>query len=84
MDLSKIKIEDFASDISSGNIIKSEANLKFSNFSTDEMINMLLNLIQREKFRIQHANISRNSDNNLLNGRFHIVHLSVAQNIEED
>jgi hypothetical protein len=84
MDLSKIKIEDFDSDISSGNIIKSEANLKFSNFSTDEMINMLLNLIQREKFRIQHANISRNSDNNLLNGRFHIVHLSVAQNIEED
>lgn len=84
MDLSKIKIEDFATDISSGNIVKSEANLKFSNFSTDEMINMLLNLIQREKFRIQHVNISRNSDNNLLNGRFHIVHLSVTQNIEED
>jgi predicted XRE-type DNA-binding protein len=84
MDLSKIRIDDFASDISSGNIIKSEANLKFSNFSTDEMINMLLNLIQREKFRIQHVNISRNNDNNLLNGRFHIVHLSIAQNVEED
>ncbi len=84
MDLSKIKIDDFASDISSGNIVKSESNLNFSNFSTDEMVNMLLNLIQREKFRIQHVNISRNSDNNLLNGRFQIVHLSVAQNIEED
>lgn len=84
MDLSKIKIEEFSSDISAGNIVKSEASLKFSNLSTDEMVNMLTNLIQREKFRIQNVDIIRNNDNNLLNGQFRIVHLSLAQNIEED
>lgn len=84
MDLSKIRIEEFNSDISSGNIVKAEASLKFSNLSTDEMINMLVNLIQREKFRIQNVEIIRNNDNNLLNGQFRIVHLSLAQNIEED
>ncbi len=84
IDLSKIRIENFSSDINGENIVRAQGDLVFSNFSTDEMVNTLINLIQREKFRIQYVNINRNNENNLLNGNFRIVHLSLAQNIEED
>ena len=84
MDLSKIKIDNYVGELASTGVMKSEADFKFTNISTDELMNIFINMIQREKFRIQSMSITRNSDTNLLNGEFHAVHLGNNQNIEEE
>ena len=85
VDLSKIQVGEFASDPISGTILKSEATFSFTNFSTDELMNTFTVMIQREKFRIQSVNITRNADTELLQGNFHAIHYSaVSQNAESE
>jgi hypothetical protein len=84
VDLSKITVSDYTGELVSGNIQRSEANFKFSNLSTDELMNIFSSMIQREKFRIQSVDIQRNNETNLLHGNFRAVHLGNAQNLEEE
>lgn len=84
IDLSKIQVSNYEGTMTSGTIMRSEADFQFSNVSTDELMNIFTALIQREKFRIQSVNISRNADTNLLKGQFHAIHLGNAQNVEEE
>jgi hypothetical protein len=85
VDLSKIQVGDFTSDPINAAVLKSEATFNFSNFSTDELMNTLTIMIQREKFRIQTVSISRNSETELLQGNFHAIHYSaVSQNAESE
>ena len=84
IDLSKIQINNYNGELISSGIMKSEADFKFTNISTDELMNIFINMIQREKFKIQNVMIIRNADTNLLNGEFHAVHLGNSQNIEEE
>ena len=84
VDLSKIKVSNYNGELVSGNIQRSEADFKFSNLSTDELMNVFSNMIQREKFRIQSLDIVRNSETNLLQGKFHAIHFGNAQNLEEE
>ncbi len=84
VDLSKIQISNYTGQLSSGSIMKAEADFKFSNLSTDELMNIFSNMIQREKFRIQSVDIVRNSDTNLLQGKFHALHYGNSQNPEEE
>lgn len=77
IDLSKIKVSNYQGE-ASGTIMRSEADFSFANVSTDELMNIFTNMIQREKFRIQSVVIDRNAETNLLKGQFHAVHLSNA------
>ena len=78
VDLGKIQVGEFASDPLSPTMLKSEATFSFTNFSTDELMNTLTILIQREKFRIQSVTINRNSETELLVGKFHAIHYSAV------
>lgn len=84
IDLSKIKVSDYTGELVSGTIQRSEADFKFSNLSTDELMNIFSNMIQREKFRIQSVDIVRNNETNMLQGKFRAVHFGNAQNLEEE
>ncbi len=76
IDLSKIQVKDFKSEQISSELNRSEGKVSFNNLTTDELMNLLTNLIQIEKFKISSINISRNSTTNLLQGYFEAIHLA--------
>ncbi len=85
VDLSKIQVADFNSELISSAVNKAEANFSFTNLSTDELMNLFTAMIQREKFRVSSVNIKKNPDTNLLQGQFHAIHYSsVSANAEEE
>lgn len=85
VDTSKVRVSNFASDAISSNVYRSEADVQFNGFSTDELVNLFTGLIQREKFRISSVDITRNPESNLLTGQFHAVHFSaLSPNVEEE
>lgn len=84
VDLSKIQVSNYTGEMTSGTIMRSEADFAFTNLSTDELMNIFSNMIQREKFRIQSVDITRNAETNLLKGQFHAIHFSNAQPTAED
>lgn len=84
IELSKIQVKNYNGEMISPVVMKSEADFAFSNVTTDELMNTFVNMIQREKFRIQSVDIKRNNDTGLLQGQFHAIHFSNAQNTEEE
>lgn len=78
IDLSKIQVRDFSSTMISGGVMQSEADFSFTNLSTDELMNLFTNMIQREKFRFQEVSIKRNAESNFLEGQFHAIHFSTV------
>lgn len=84
IDLSKIQVNNFLSEMSTETFLKTEADINFSSLSTDELMNLFTAMLQREKFRIQSVDIKRNPDNNLLQGQFHAVHLSSVSGTSEE
>ncbi|WP_408097030.1 hypothetical protein ACJVC5_18500 [Peredibacter sp. HCB2-198] len=84
IELSKIQVKNYNGEMISSVVMKSEADFAFSNITTDELMNVFVNMIQREKFRIQSVDIKRNNDTGLLQGQFHAIHFSNAQNTEEE
>ncbi len=84
VDLSKIQVSNYQGGMSSGTIMRSEADFQFMNLTTDELMNIFTVLVQREKFRIQSVDIGRNPDTNLLKGQFHALHFSNSQTTPEE
>lgn len=84
LDLSKIQVSNFVSELISDGIMRSEADFSFTNISTDELMNLFSAMITREKFKIQSVEIVRNADTNLLQGQFHAIHLSDISALEEE
>ena len=84
IELSKIQVKNYNGEMISSVVMKSEADFAFSNVTTEELMNTFVNMIQREKFRIQSVDIKRNNDTGLLQGQFHAIHFSNAQNTEEE
>jgi hypothetical protein len=84
IDLSKIQVKNYEGNMTSETIMRSEADFQFNNISTDELVNIFTTMIQREKFRVESLEITRNADTNLLQGTFHAIHLSNAQPSEEE
>jgi hypothetical protein len=82
IDLTKIQVSNFSSTSITTNIMRSEADFAFNNVSTDELMNIFTNMIQRDKFRIESVSIQRNPDSNMLQGQFHAVHFSSFTNQE--
>ncbi len=76
VDLSKIQVSNFNSNQLSTTLLKAEADFNFNNVSTDELMNIIMAMISREKFRISSINIKRNADTNMLQGQFHAIHFS--------
>jgi hypothetical protein len=76
VDLSKIQVSDFSSDTISSNVLKSEAKFAFTNVPTDELVNIISAMMQREKFRVSSIEVKRNNDSNLLGGSFQAIHYS--------
>jgi hypothetical protein len=63
--------------------MKSDAKFSFNNVSTDELMNILMTMISREKFRISQIEIKRNSDTNMLQGNFQAIHYSSFSSNDE-
>jgi len=85
VDISKVQVSNYNGEMLGTSIMRSEADFAFNNFSTDELMNVFTSMIQREKFKIQSVDITRNAESNLLKGQFHAIHFSNAQtNAEED
>lgn len=84
IELSKIQVSNYNGEMISTLVMKSEADFAFSNLSTDELMNIFVNMIQREKFRVQSVDIKRNGDTGLLQGQFHAIHFSNAQTTDEE
>lgn len=84
VDLSKIQVSNFSTEMISSLISKAEADFAFTNASTDELMNILTALIQREKFRVQSVEIKKNIESNLLSGEFRAVHFSAVSTDEEE
>lgn len=82
MDLSKIQVSNYANEMISDTIMRAEADFAFNNVSTDELMNIFTSMITREKFRIQSVDIKRNAESNLLQGQFHAIHFSNAEEVE--
>lgn len=83
IDLSKIQVSNFSSTSITSNIMRSESDFAFNNVSTDELMNIFSNMIQKDKFRIESVSIQRNPDSGLLQGQFHAVHFSSFSNQED-
>lgn len=84
IDLSKIQVNNYEGNMASGTIMRAEADFQFSNMSTDELMNVFTAMIQREKFRIQSVDITRNNDTNMLKGQFHAIHFGNASALPEE
>lgn len=80
IDLSKIQVNNYEGNLTSGTIMRSEADFQFTNLSTDELVNIFTAMITREKFRVQSVSITRNNDTNMLKGQFHAIHFGNAAN----
>jgi hypothetical protein len=76
VDLSKIQVNNFESVTISSHVVKAEADFAFNNVTTDELVNVFTTMISREKFRVSEVEIKRNSDTNMLQGKFHALHYS--------
>jgi hypothetical protein len=83
-DLSKIQVSNYNGEMVSGTIMRAEADFRFTNLSTDELMNIFTAMIQREKFKIDSVTIKRNAESNLLNGEFHAIHFGNARSVEEE
>lgn len=84
VDTAKVNVSNFSSSSISSNVMRSEADVAFSNLTTDELVNLFTSLIQREKFRIESVDIRRSADTNLLTGQFHAIHFSLISAAEEE
>ena len=84
VDLSKIQVNQFSSSMVSSLVMRSEADFAFSSVTTDELMNIFIGMIQRERFRVESVNIERNAETNTLQGQFHAIHFSQVTNAEEE
>lgn len=84
IDLSKVQVSNYKGELFGATVFKSEADFKFQNLSTDELVNVFSTMIQKEKFRIENLEITRNPDSNLLQGVFRAVHFGVSQSLEDE
>lgn len=79
VDVSKIQVNNFVSESVTTDLAKAEADFRFEGLSTEQLVSVFTALLQRERFRISSVQITRNDENNLLDGNFHGVHFGAVQ-----
>lgn len=73
----KVKIKNFAKPSGpTGQISKAEADLEFRDFSTNNLTQLMLQLLQFEKMKISTIEITKNQKKNSIFGTLHLVHFS--------
>lgn len=77
LELSKLMVSNFQSENVSSTLLKAEADFKFNDLSTDELMNVFSAMMSREKFKISDVNIKKNLLTNKLEGTFHALHFSI-------
>jgi hypothetical protein len=83
--VSKIAINNFISQNISESLVKSEADFKFTDITTDEMVTLFLNMIQNERFKVSSVEITRSNSDNKISGIFHAIHFGqiLSNEVEE-
>jgi len=76
IELSKMMVSNFLSENVSSTLLRAEADFKFQDLSTDELMNVFTAMISRDKFKISEVNIKKNLNSNKLEGTFHAIHFS--------
>jgi hypothetical protein len=78
VDIEKIQVSNFESEQIAGTIDRSEGDFKFNALTTEELSQLFIALISKEKMKISNINIRKNIKTNLLNGTFRAVHFGKA------
>jgi hypothetical protein len=84
VNLASIQVSNFTSETISPTLTRAEADIKFIELTTEQLMNVFIALMQREKLKISSVDITRNNKTNLLNGTFHGVHFGQVLIQEED
>jgi hypothetical protein len=71
---SAVRIANFEALEQSGNISKSEASLNIKEFTSKNLSDFILGLLQSEKVKIQEIRLKRNNKKNLISGNVKITH----------
>jgi hypothetical protein len=83
VDLARVKVAGFKLEDIGGNLVKSESDITFDSLSTEQLMDVFINLFSRAKVKISAVNIEKNEASQLLFGTFHIIHFSQSMNQEE-
>jgi len=75
IDQSKVTILDFNLISSNSAISKIETNIHFENFGTQDFSNFLNTMIDAQKFKVQKISLTKNKDNELLQGDVTLMHI---------
>ncbi len=75
-DIEKIQVSNFLSEDIAGNIIRSEGDFRFTAMTTEELANLFIALVTREKMKVSTISVRKNMKTNLLNGTFRVVHFA--------
>jgi hypothetical protein len=76
IELNKIQVGKFEQDAISNTMSKTTANIEFQKLSTEQLMTLFINMIQREKFKVSSVKIVRDDQSKLLEGSFNVVHLA--------
>jgi hypothetical protein len=75
IDQNKVQVLNFSQLSTSNTISKVEAQVKFSNFGTQDFSKFMRALVDNEKFKVMRIDLTKNQDSNLLNGEVSLLHL---------
>lgn len=83
IDTAKLKLSNFSSTSLAGDISEARVDLKFTEFSGDELFGMLTSL-NRNKMRVDTVQVRKSKENNLIEGLLSIIFFSRDIIIEEE
>lgn len=75
IDQNKVQVLNFSQLSTSNTISKVEAQVKFSNFGTQDFSKFMSALVENEKFKVMRIDLTKDQASNLLNGEVSLLHL---------
>ncbi len=75
-DAAKINISNIKTKTPTANISSAEADLRFSDFTTDDLANFINALVIGKRIKISFVNITKSNKTGFLKGTMHILHYS--------
>lgn len=75
IDQEKVTLSNFHSTSTSSTVAKVEADLNFKNFGTNDFSSFMRTLVERERLKVIKVDLSKNQENNLLQGTISLMHM---------
>ncbi|MEA9357922.1 hypothetical protein SHI21_16950 [Bacteriovorax sp. PP10] len=75
IDQEKVTVSNFHSTSTSSTVAKVEADLNFRNFGTNDFSSFMRTLVERERLKIIKVDLTKNQENNLLQGTISLMHM---------